>query len=165
MAARKKAGAIPESGSPPLGAYGMNKPLASVFIVILAGILGFGSWRMLTDGLRNSEAMLAMGLLMGAACYLGWWVLRDLRFKGPILTLERDGLRDIRRGGDIIPWTDIEDAVAKRRGVMSGNGIRLLLTSGERVDIEMYLLSGSPGEALEIIHEKIRRGPGKRKSQ
>jgi hypothetical protein len=48
---------------------------------------------------------------------------------------------------------------------MSGNGIRLLLTSGERVDIEMYLLSGSPGEALEIIHQKIRRGPGKRKSQ
>jgi len=139
----------------PLAAYEVNRWRAGGFLVLLIGMLGFALVRLVTEGQRDSDALIAMGVLILVACVMSWWVLRDLRFKGPILILERQGLRDLRRGEGIIAWEDIAEASAKRRGVLTGKGIRLVLRDGQRIDIEMYLMKGSPMQALEIINREL----------
>ena len=149
----------------PLAAYSVNRIKAWGFVLSLAALLAFSLWRLVVEGLANSEALMAMGILLAAASVMSWWVLRDLRYEGPILILERKGLRDLRRGGALIAWEDIAEVAFKRRGVMTGKGIRLQLKDGQRMDIEMYLMKGSPQEAVAIIDREMRRVAGKRRAK
>src|SRR5699024_3554074 len=82
----------------------------------------------------------------------------ELRLKGPILIIARDGLIDRRKGPEAVAWEDVQEATIKRR--LLSRGIRIELTNGERYDIETNLLKAQPPQVMKLIQEAAHRATG-----
>lgn len=107
---------------------------------------------------ENLVALLVVGSVFGFAA---WSTIRELRLKGPAVVLERGGFRDFRRGGELVPWERVSEASLKR-GVLS-RGVKIVLTDGDRADIDTGLLDVRARKLTErivdLLHERqVREG-------
>ena len=125
-------------------------------IVPLLVLMALGVARVLEIGLEEDWAGAFMLILIPAVAFL--MVGNELRLRGPVLVITEEGLLDRRRGETPVPWERIQEASIKRR--LFGKGIRIVLTDGERYDVELNLLHADVAEVMTLITETARRAVG-----
>lgn len=131
-----------------IAAYGHRPRKAIPFATMLGVLIVIGAVVLARTGIRDGWGMAL--LLIGLPGVLVAAFVRDLLLKGPLLLLTRDGLIDRRRGPTPIPWDAIAEATAKNR--VFSKGVRLVLTDGERLEIDLSLLDVEPKDILVRIH-------------
>lgn len=140
----------------------LGKPVASFsfdprktwpFMIMLAVLMVLGFARVLQNGVEGEWGGIFMLIIIpGIALVM---VGSELRIKGPVLIIGQEGLIDRRRGPNPIPWEAVQEATIKRR--LFSKGIRVVLTDGERYDIELNLLRAQPLEVMKLIQETAHR--------
>lgn len=86
-------------------------------LVFLLGLLGFAgwlaywtivllaSWHVSLQAIAVPSAVLVLLVTLLPA----WRLLRAWRHQGPVVTMDVDGVRDVRQSHDFVEWKDIED--------------------------------------------------------
>lgn len=136
-------------------AYGHRPRKAIPFATMLGVLITIGIVVLARTGIRDGWGMAL--LLIGLPGVLVAAFVRDLLLQGPLLLLTRDGLIDRRRGPAPIPWDTIMEATAKNR--IFAKGVRLVLTDGERMEIDLSLLDVEPKDILVQIHAMAGHTP------
>jgi hypothetical protein len=123
------------------------------FMLMLLAMMALGAARVWTHGLAEEWgiALLLIGLPALAFVMVG----QELRLPAPVLVISEAGLLDHRRGPEPLPWSAIQEATIKRRAFHKG--IRIVLTNGERHDIELNLLAAEPADIMRLIQEQAGR--------
>ncbi len=123
------------------------------FMVMLAAMIALGAARVWSQGLGEAWGIAFLLILLpGFALVM---LLSELRLAGPVLVIGEQGLLDQRRGPEPVAWTTIQEATL-RRGTLS-KGIRIMLTSGERYDIELGFLAADPAVVMRQIRERAAK--------
>jgi hypothetical protein len=112
----------------------------------------FGLQRLVEGGRPLGEALVGAAVLLLIAAYMAIFLGRLLRHRGPVLIFERAGIRDLRRDGALIAWEEIEAASVKRPALIKG--LKLELTGGRKLELDMGLLDGTPEAAMAIIRRQ-----------
>jgi len=143
----------------------LRKPIASFyfdprktwpFMIMLSVLMVIGFARLWEYGL--SEEWAGAALLIGIPAVALLMIGSELRIRGPVVVIAEDGLIDRRRGPEPLPWEAVQQATIKRR--LFAKGIRIVLTDGERYDIELNLLKAEPLEVMKLIQQAAHRAVG-----
>lgn len=143
----------------------LRKPIAEFFfdprktwpfMIMLTVLMIIGFARVWEYGLSGewAGAFMLIGIPAVALLMIG----SELRIRGPVVVIAEDGLIDRRRGPEPLPWEAVQQATIKRR--LFAKGIRIVLTDGERYDIELNLLRADPLEVMKLIQETAHRAVG-----
>jgi hypothetical protein len=133
-----------------VASFGFDRKKAWPFLAMLLVMILMGAARLWTHGLREEWGVaFLLVLLPGVALVM---LLGELRLEGPVLVIGEDGLLDRRRGPAAVGWSSIQEATIKRRALTKG--IRIMLTDGERYDIELALLAADPALVMRHIQER-----------
>src|SRR5690606_33622241 len=119
-------------------------PFASMLFVLIT----IGLFVLARTGLREGWGIAL--LLIGMPGVLVAAYIRDLLLRGPLVIATLEGLIDRRRSADPIRWENIAEAQAKNR--LFAKGVRLVLTDGERIEMDLSLLDAEPKDILHLIH-------------
>lgn len=123
------------------------------FMIMLVVMIAIGLGRLWTHGLAEEWGIAVILVALPGFALL--MVGQELRLEGPVLVITEDGIIDRRRGPDVLPWSAIQEATVKRRSF--NRGIRIVLTHGDRYDIELGLLAAEPSEIMRHIQEQASR--------
>ena len=145
---RRKAGGARLADDAPIAAFGHHPRKAIPFASMLGVLITVGLVGLAQTGIREGWGMAL--LLIGLPGVLVAAFIRDLMLKGPLIVATPQGLIDRRRSPDPIPWETIAEATAKNR--LFAKGVRLVLTDGERIEIDLSLLDAEPKDILHLIH-------------
>ncbi len=137
-----------KAGDEVLATFGHNPRKAIPFATMLFVLITVGVFGIAQTGIRQGWGMAL--LLIGLPGILAVAFVRDRLLKGPLLIATQRGLIDRRRGPDTIAWEDIAEATAKNR--LFAKGVRLVLTDGDRIEIDLSLLDAEPKDILHLIH-------------
>lgn len=133
-----------------VASFGFDRRKTWPFMIMLAAMMAIGAGRIWTHGLSEEWGIaVILVLLPGVALAM---VLGELRLEGPVLLIGDRGLLDRRRGGEPVAWPLVQEATIKRR--VFNKGIRIMLTNGERYDLELNLLAAEPAEVMRHIQEQ-----------
>jgi len=133
----------------PLASFSYDPRKTWSFMIMLGLLVLLGLLRIAQNGLEGEWGGIFMLIIIPALAMA--MVGSELRLKGPILIITREGLIDRRKGPEGVAWGDIQEATIKRR--LMSRGIRIELTNGERYDIETNLLKAQPLEVMKLIQE------------
>ena len=136
------------SGNKVLAAYGHHPRKAIRFASMLFVLITIGLFVLARTGLREGWGIAL--LLIGMPGVLVAAYIRDLLLRGPLVIATLEGLIDRRRSADPIRWENIAEAQAKNR--LFAKGVRLVLTDGERIEMDLSLLDAEPKDILHLIH-------------
>ena len=136
----------------PVAAFSFSRRKAWPFMALLAAMVAIGLVLLLAEGVEEHWTILILLILLPGAAFV--MLAREVRMKGPILLIYEHGLLDRRRGSQPVPWTDIQEASVRRS---FNKGLRVVLTNGERYDLELNLLAADPHEVLRLIQEQASR--------
>lgn len=140
---------MPELGRV-VASFGFARKKTWPFMVSLVAMMAIGLTRVWTHGLEDEWGLaFLLVLLPGFALVM---LVRELRLEGPILLIGEKGLLDRRRGPRPVAWPMIQEATVRRRALTSG--IRIMLTDGERYDLELNLLAADPSLVMRHIQEQ-----------
>jgi hypothetical protein len=140
----------------------IDRPIASFhfdpfktwpFMIMLLAMIALGLGRVWTHGLAEAWGIAFLLVVLPAVALA--MVIQELRLAAPVLTISEAGILDRRRGPDVLPWSAIQEATIKRR--VLNKGIRIVLASGERHDIELNLIKGEPALIMRLIQEHASR--------
>ena len=142
--------------SEPIVTYRLSRMKVWPLLVVALVMFAVGLWRLVDTGGATRDDLIGgiVFILLGA--YLSVDMVRVLRLPEPILTLSRDGILDRRRGTETIRWDAIESAELKR--LILARALRLQLTDGRRVDIDLSMLDASPRELMETVQTSLSQG-------
>ena len=154
---RRKDGQAGLAGEEQIAAYGHHPRKAIPFATMLGVLITVGIVGLTQTGIREGWGVAL--LLIGLPGVLVAAFIRDLLLKGPLLVATREGLIDRRRGPDPILWENIAEATAKNR--LFAKGVRLVLTDGERIEMDLSLLDAEPKDILHLIHSAAGHRAGK----
>jgi hypothetical protein len=140
----------------PIRAYGFARRKTWPFVVMLLVMIGLGLFWLATRGFAETWGLFViLVLLPGVALAM---VLGELRLAGPVLIVGENGLLDRRHGPEPIPWSAIQEATLKGR--LLNKGMRIVLTDGQRYDIELHLLAADPYELMRLVQDQASRAAG-----
>jgi len=136
-----------------VASYRFDRRKTWPFMLMLLAMIALGLGHLWTHGLAEAWGIAVVLVALPAAAFamVGW----ELRLEAPILVITEDGILDRRRGPDILPWSAIQEATVKRRTF--NKGIRIVLTNGDRRDIELGLVDAEPTEIMRHIQEQASR--------
>ncbi len=140
---------MPEVGRA-VASFGFDRSKTWPFMIMLLAMMAIGVGRVWTYGLAGEWGIVFLLVLLPGAAFV--MVLGELRLEGPVLVIGDDGLLDKRRGPGAVGWSTIQQATIKRR--VFNKGIRIMLTNGERYDIELNLLAADPALVMRHIQER-----------
>ena len=126
------------------------------FMVMLLAMIGIGLGRVWTHGLTEEWGIALILIAMPALAFV--MVGQELRLEAPVLVITEDGILDRRRGPEILPWSEVQEATIKRR--VFNKGVRIVLTNGDRRDIELNLINAEAPEIIRHIQEQAGRHLG-----
>ena len=126
------------------------------FMIMLVVMIAIGLARLWTHGLAEEWGIAVILVALPGMALL--MVGQELRLKAPVLVISEDGILDRRRGSDVLPWSAIQEATVKRRTF--NQGIRIVLTNGDRYDIELGLIAADPADIMRHIQEQAARHAG-----
>ena len=126
------------------------------FITMLLAMIAIGTGRLWTHGLAEEWGIAVILVALPGIALL--MVGQELRLEAPVLVITEDGILDRRRGPEMLPWSAIQEATIKRR--VLNQGIRIVLSNGDRHDIELNLLGAEPAEIMRHIQEQAARHAG-----
>lgn len=145
----------------------LRKPIATFyfdprktwpFMIMLGAMMLLGLARIWEYGLAEDWASAFILILIpGIALVMIGQEVLSIR-GGPVVVIAEDGLIDRRRGPEPLHWDAVQQATIKRR--LFAKGIRIVLTDGERYDIELNLLRADPLEVMKLIQETAHRAVG-----
>lgn len=147
-AIRRRKGNAAGRDDEPIAAFGHHPRKTIPFVSMLCVLITIGLYVLAQTGIRDGWGMAL--LLIGLPGILVAAYVRDLLLRGPLLIATRRGLIDRRRGPDTIAWESIAEAEARNR--LFAKGVRLVLVDGERLEIDLSLLSAEPKDILRLIH-------------
>ena len=134
-------------------AYGFDRRKTWPFVAMLVAMILLGLFWLVTEGFADAWGLFIVLVLMpGVALAM---LLAELKLDGPTLVIGEGGLLDRRHGPVPIPWTRIQEATLKGRAL--SKGIRIVLTNGDRYDIELNLLAADPVEVMRLIQDRASR--------
>jgi len=136
-----------------VASYAFDRRKTWPFMAMLVILMLLGVGRLASHGLEGELA--AAFLLIGLPGLAFVMIGRELRIDGPVLLIGDAGLLDRRRGPEPVPWEAVLLAEPKRRPFT--NGLRILLTSGERYDIDLQLLATDALAVLRLIQDQAGR--------
>jgi hypothetical protein len=147
-----------EAGLPDIGrvvaSFGFTRKKTWPFMISLVAMMAIGVIRVWTHGLENEWGLAFLLILLpGFALVM---LVGELRLVGPILLIGEKGLLDRRRGPVPVAWPMIQEATVRRRALTQG--IRIMLTNGERYDLELNLLAADAAVVMRHIQEQAARG-------
>lgn len=131
----------------PIAGFHFDRRKTWPFMFMLVAVMAIGLGRVWTYGLAQewSIALILVGMPALAFVMVG----QQLRLPAPAVQILEEGLLDLRHGPRPVPWNAIQQATIRRR--IFNKGIRIVLTNGERYDIEMNLLAAEPLEVMRHI--------------
>jgi len=133
-----------------VASYDFDRRKTWPFMLMLLAMIALGLGHLWTHGLAEAWGIaVVLVALPASACVM---VGLELRLEAPVLVISEHGILDRRRGPDILPWSAIQEATVKRRTF--NKGVRIVLTNGDRRDIELGLLDAEPTEIMRHIQEQ-----------
>ena len=123
------------------------------FMAMLLAMMAIGTGRVWTHGLDQEWGVALILIALPAVAFV--MVGHELRLPAPVLVITEKGLLDHRRGPELLPWTAIQEATIKRRSFHKG--VRIVLTNGDRHDIELNLLAADPATIMRHIQDQASR--------
>jgi len=141
------------SGIEPIASFGHHPRKAIPFASMLGVLITIGLVTLAQTGIREGWGIALLLIVLPGILVASF--IRDLMLRGPLLLATPQGLIDRRRGPDTIRWEDIAEATAKNR--LFSKGVRLMLTNGEPVEIDLSLLNAEPKDILLLIHSVAER--------
>jgi len=133
--------------------YGFAKRKVGPFVAMLVAMMLFGLGGVAYYGLAGQWGMIfLLVVLPGAALAI---LVVELRIDGPVLVVGEAGILDRRKRRPAIRWGEIQEATL--RGRLVGKGLRILLTSGERYDIDLSLIDVEPKAVMALIQDLASR--------
>ena len=123
------------------------------FMIMLLAMIAIGLGHLWTHGL--AEAWGIALVLVAMPAFVLVMVGQELRLEAPVLVITENGILDRRRGPEVLPWSAIQEATIKRR--VFNKGIRIMLTNGDRHDIELNLIAAEPPEIMRHIQDQASR--------
>lgn len=136
-----------------VASFGFARMKTWSFMIMLVAMMAIGLGRIWTHGLSQEWGIAVILVLLPGLAFA--MVMGELRLRGPVLLIGEDGLLDRRRGPVPIAWPAIQEATIRRR--VFSKGIRIMLTNGERYDLELNLLAAEPAEVMRHIQEQAGR--------
>lgn len=138
---------------PIVAGYGFARRKIWPFLAMLVAMMLFGLAGVATQGLEGQWGLVFLLIVLpGAALVI---LAIELRLPGPILLIGEAGLKDRRKDRPMVRWAEIQEATP--RGRLVGRGVRIVLTSGERYDIDLSLLDVEPADVISLIREHAAR--------
>lgn len=127
--------------------FGLD-PLKTLFQgIMVVGIFAIAGWPLFNEEAREGAALAPMIMLLVVGVYMGFLLIRDLRAGNPIIAVTEEGLLDRRQSETPLPWAEIEEIQVRRMTFMPG--LRVILRSGERRELDTMLLQGKAPQILE----------------
>ena len=139
-----------------VASYHFDRRKTWPFMIMLLAMIAIGLGHLWTHGL--AEAWGIALVLVAMPVFVLVMVGQELRLEAPVLVITEDGILDRRRGPEVLPWPAIQEATIKRR--VFNKGIRIMLTNGDRHDIELNLIAAEPPELMRHIQEQAARHAG-----
>ncbi len=124
-------------------------------MAMLLAMMAIGAGRVWVDGLEQESGVALLLIALPATVFV--MVGQELRLEAPVLVITETGLLDRRRGPDPLPWAAIQEASIKRRSF--NKGVRIVLTNGDRRDIELNLVDADPAVIMRHIQQQAGRQP------
>lgn len=134
--------------------------LLPLLMLLIFSLLWRGVPQVWVDYSKGESSLLAAGMLGGATCLahiavsLAWPLYVFMQRRGPVLTISKEGLEDLRVSDDIIPWELVAEGVSLNS---PNGGYALKLTLNPSAEISLYGPQGvrnwllKRGEAAQII--------------
>lgn len=133
-----------------VASFGFARKKTWPFMVSLVAMMAIGLTRVWTHGLEDEWGLAFLLILLpGFALVM---LMGELRLSGPVLLIGEKGLLDRRRGPVPVAWSTIQEATVRRRALTQG--IRIMLTNGERYDLELNLLAADASAVMRHIQEQ-----------
>ena len=137
----------------PVASYHFDPWKTWPFMAMLLAMMALGAGRVWVHGLDQEWGVALLLVALPAVAFV--MVGQELRLEAPVLVITEAGLLDRRRGPNPLPWPAIQEATIKRRSFHKG--IRIVLTNGDRHDIELNLVRADPSEVMRHIQEQASR--------
>jgi hypothetical protein len=106
----------------------------------------------------------ALALLVGLALgFLAFHYGRKLLNRSAQLRVDEKGIRDLRPGGEKIPWSEVTAvglAAQQSKGVLVGAKLEVVTKAGDTVAVDIFNLDMDPQRILKTVKEirKAARG-------
>ena len=123
------------------------------FMAMLPAMMAIGIGRVWTYGLSQEWGIALLLIALPALAFV--MIGQELRLEAPVLVITEKGVIDRRRGPDLLPWNAIQEATIKRR--IFNKGVRIVLTNGDRRDIELNLIDAEAPEIMRHIQDQANR--------
>ena len=139
--------------------YCIDKRKVGFAIALLLAFVVFGTWSLLQQQGPVGDTVVGAVLMvfcLGMASFLA----RDLKRVGPVVEIGPEGVLDLRRQQDVIPWDRIAGAEIRRASII--RGIRLTLEDGRRIDIDTQMLEIDRKDLMRVIAEEGRKAEARR---
>ena len=137
----------------PVATYHFDPWKTWPFMAMLPAMMAIGIGRVWTYGLAEEWGIALLLIALPALAFV--MIGQELRLEAPVLVITEKGVIDRRRGPDLLPWNAIQEATIKRR--IFNKGVRIVLTNGDRRDIELNLIDAEAPEIMRHIQEQAGR--------
>ena len=129
-----------------------RRRLASAFAAVFAVLAVSGAWQAISSH-ELTRLLIVLAVFGGAAAAFATQLLR----RDPVLLLDAAGLTDVR-GGNVVPWHDIESAhVAERRSGFERYHDLVLVAREQTVSLSLDQLTRTWGDVAELIERRLSR--------
>lgn len=139
--------------------YRIDKRKVGFAIALLLAFVVFGTWSLLQQEGPVGDTLVG-AVLMVFCLAMASFLARDLKRVGPVVEVGPDGVLDLRRQQEVIPWDRIAGAEIRRASII--RGIRLTLEDGTRIDIDTQMLEIDRKDLMRVIAEEGRKAEARR---
>ena len=106
------------------------------------------------DGeMSKVELLSILGVAALVVAYPAFLLIPYLKYKSAIVRVTPEGLIDLRKGPEPLPWERIEFADVKRQ--IFGTAVRVQLVDGTRFDVDFHLLEGRAEQCFLAMQEYL----------